>query len=217
MAKKQPTRERILDTALALFNDRRYGTVTTAGLASEIGIAEGNLWYHFNDRQALLEGLLERFATQVDKRLAIQPGDGSALQEYISYYRLMAEEIQTYRFFYRDQADYGPLIGPLSDRLPGLYRQTADQFRGYFKKMREQGYLKVEDDALDLLITNILIIFRYYLEFAREAGLPEQAGSGAVRRAFRLHLGLFEERLTADAKTYLHTELGLDDLTVELL
>ncbi|MEL7481047.1 MAG: TetR/AcrR family transcriptional regulator [Pseudomonadota bacterium] len=217
MAKKQPTRERILDVAQALFNERRYGSVTTAGLATEVGIAEGNLWYHFNDRKSLLEALFERFETTVTRRLELQPSSESAIADYVRYFSAMAEELSTFRFIYRDQADYGPIVGKLSDRVPGLYRDTASQFRAYFQAMRDQNFLKLTDDRLDLVIVNLLIIFRFYLEFAREAGLPEQEGSGAVRQAFRLHMALFEDNLTSDARDYLFRELSLEYLPDQLL
>ncbi|MEL7129942.1 MAG: TetR/AcrR family transcriptional regulator [Pseudomonadota bacterium] len=215
--KKRPTRERILDTALALFNERRYGAVTTAMLANEVGIAEGNLWYHFNDRESLLHGIMERFKAQTAERLKLRPEPGQALANYVDYFRYMSEELSTYRFLYRDQADYGPIIGKLSQVLPSLYEDTAAQFRSYLKGMRSDGHLQIADDALELAVTNLLIIFRFYLEFAREAGLPEQAGSGAVRRAFRLHLGLFEDRLTPEAFDYLREQLSLDDLPALVL
>ena len=41
------TRDRIIDTARQLFNRLHYANVTTAMLADAVGIAEGNLWYHF--------------------------------------------------------------------------------------------------------------------------------------------------------------------------
>ena len=53
MARPAGTRERIVDTALRLFNSQGYGAVTTAALAAQCGIAEGNLWYHFKTRSAV--------------------------------------------------------------------------------------------------------------------------------------------------------------------
>ena len=69
------TRDRILETARDLFNARRFGNVTTAELAAECGIAEGNLWYHFKNKRALLEAITERFLTDVEDRLSRLPSD----------------------------------------------------------------------------------------------------------------------------------------------
>ena len=59
------TRERIVEQALLLFNEQGYGAVTTAALAAHCGIAEGNLWYHFKTKRALLDAIGERYAAGI--------------------------------------------------------------------------------------------------------------------------------------------------------
>ena len=68
------TRDRIVETARALFNEQGYGAVSTAALAAACGMAEGNLWYHFKTRRALLDALGERFAARIEARLALNLG-----------------------------------------------------------------------------------------------------------------------------------------------
>ena len=67
------TRKRIMQTALKLFNEYRYGNITTAALAAEVGIAEGNLWYHFKTKRALFEALNEEFIAFQKKRFEVMP------------------------------------------------------------------------------------------------------------------------------------------------
>ena len=42
-----PTRQRILDTALELFNRHGYAATSLAAIAAAAGIRQGNLTYHF--------------------------------------------------------------------------------------------------------------------------------------------------------------------------
>ena len=67
------TRERIIALAQARFNEFGYGNVTTAALAEELGISEGNLWYHFKTKRHLLESISEEFIRYSNVRLALRP------------------------------------------------------------------------------------------------------------------------------------------------
>ena len=57
MNKGSPTRQRILDASRQLFNSRGYAKTTLAEIAAEVGIAEGNLWYHFRTKRDLVIAL----------------------------------------------------------------------------------------------------------------------------------------------------------------
>ena len=65
------TRDRIIATALRLFNEVGYGAVTTAALAEHLGMAEGNLWYHFKTKRALLDAIGLRYAVAIEARLKL--------------------------------------------------------------------------------------------------------------------------------------------------
>ncbi len=203
------TRDRILETARALFNARRFGNVTTADLATECGIAEGNLWYHFKNKRALLEALSERFLEDVEHRLAMLPCDEeNVLQDYADMITALVSEIRHYRFLYRDQADYGEHTEGLLKRLPGIYRDTLAQFRTYLHAMVKAGHLDMPRDRLPELATNIVIVLRYHLEFLRESGADSDIGSGAVANAAQQHLTLFRHGLTSEAASKLDHALS---------
>ena len=67
------TRERIIALAQTRFNELGYGNVTTAALAAELGISEGNLWYHFKTKRDLLEVISAEFVLYLNERLALLP------------------------------------------------------------------------------------------------------------------------------------------------
>lgn len=203
------TRERILKTARELFNARRFGNVTTADLAAECGISEGNLWYHFKNKRALLEALSDAFLEEVEHRLALLPSDESKiLEDYADMIAALVAEIRRYRFLYRDQADYGEHTDRLLQRLPGIYRDTLAQFRTYLHAMIKAGHLAFPRDQLPVLATNMVIILRYHLEFLRESGADSDIGSGAVMSAVKQHLTLLEGALSPGAAKQLDAALS---------
>ena len=202
------TKDRILNTARELFNARRFGNVTTAELASECGIAEGNLWYHFKNKRSLLEAITERFLVDVEERLALLPSDPDViLEQYAEMLLALMSEIRRYRFLYRDQADYGEHTDNLLKRLPGIYRDTQTQFQAFFHGMVKQNHLDLDPALIPALATNSILILRYHLEFLRESGRDSDIGSGAVRSAVAQHLTLFEQSLSHAARRSLRDAL----------
>ena len=51
------TRQKILNTAKQLFNERGINEVSIADIASSVGISKGNLTYHFARKEAIVQPL----------------------------------------------------------------------------------------------------------------------------------------------------------------
>lgn len=208
------TRDRILETALALFNRDGYAAVTTAVLAAECGIAEGNLWYHFKTRQALLEALGARYAAAIESRLALAP-QGDAVLDYARLLGMALREFRTFRFLFRDQQAYGEHSRLIRDNAPGWLQRSFTQIEERLAALVDEGLLDWPRERLRDLAINATIILRYGLEHYRELGLPTDAGSGAVRRTLERHLTLFAHRLDPAAATRLLA--ALDGIEAEAL
>ena len=205
------TRERIVETARQLFNRLHYANVTTAMLAEAAGISEGNLWYHFRTKRDLLEAISEDFLAFNAERIAMRPDASDVLGSYVDYLGMLAREIRSYRFMYRDQVDYGAHSDALQERLPAIYAASRENFGAYFRAMKDAGLLDIGDEEIAELAVNSIIILRYTLEYLRESGQADTEGSGAVIGGIRQHLTLFSHRLTTSARLELERRIGALD------
>ncbi len=198
------TRDRILEQARLLFNQRGYGNVPTGMLAEHLGMSEGNLWYHFKNKHSLLEALSVQFAGEIEARLLIRPllGD-DIIEAYADLLGRLMSELRRNRFLYRDQADYGEHCDIVLSNLPGWYARTRQQLMDHYRLMVEQRLLDWPADRLADLATNATLILRFGLEYQRETGEDMAEGAGSVRRALLQHLTLFEDKLAPDAATRL--------------
>jgi len=94
----QRTRERILAVSLALFNERGEAHVTTGMIADELNISPGNLYYHFRNKDQIVERLFERFEARVSIGLPDTAPGAGAIEDLWLYLHLMFEAIWDYRF-----------------------------------------------------------------------------------------------------------------------
>ena len=188
------TRDRIIEQARLLFNEQGYGNVTTAGLAQHLSMAEGNLWYHFKTKRALIEAIAERFETTIEARLALMPG-ADPVASYTAFLAALMDEFRAFRFIYRDQPSYGEHVDLIARQAPDWISRTFAQIEAHLAALVDAGLLDWPRQELRDLSINATILLRYGLEHYRELGIPTGAGSGAVRRALLRHLTLFQHRL----------------------
>lgn len=201
------TRDRILAEALTLFNQAGYAVITTAALAAQCGIAEGNLWYHFKTKRALLDAVGERFAERIEHRLALVP----ETDPVASYGRLMSAmmaEFREFRFLYRDQYAFGELPAPIRAMAPVWLERTFEQVEAHLVALADSGQLDLPRERLRDLAVNATILLRYGLEHFRELGEPTGEGSGVIQRVLARHLTLFEHHLTPDAAARLDAAIA---------
>lgn len=120
MARKpqRRTKERILETALALFNRLGEPSVTPSAIAEEMGISPGNLHYHFPSKEKIVEALFTAFRAEIEHTLAAPETRPSDVEDVWLFLHLVFEAIWKYRFIYRDITD-----------LASRYRLVERQFR----------------------------------------------------------------------------------------
>lgn len=103
MTRKAPRRtaERILETALALFN--RYGEpqVSIGQIAAEMGISAGNLHYHQPSKDGLVNTLFDHHLEALPPLLTAA-SDARDAEDAWFFTHSLAERIWGYRFLYRD-------------------------------------------------------------------------------------------------------------------
>src|SRR6185369_9600252 len=102
--KKRPrrTRERILETSLALFNQRGAPQVTTADIAAEMNISPGNLYYHFRNKDEIIGELCAAFEARM-RPLFASPSDRVIdVDDLWLWLHLLFERMGEYRFILHD-------------------------------------------------------------------------------------------------------------------
>lgn len=67
-------RDELLDAAEELLCDQGSTALTLSAVADRAGVSKGGLLYHFNSKESLIKGMVERLIADFDQLLADQPG-----------------------------------------------------------------------------------------------------------------------------------------------
>src|SRR3982751_52008 len=124
------TRDRILETALRLFNEEGTAKVPTNRIAIELEMSPGNLYYHFRQKEQLVDRLLRRLEDEAEPMLKGPSAALVAVDDFWLFLHLVFEKMFMYRFLYRD-VDYVmtefPALAHRLRRLTSRGIETVDR------------------------------------------------------------------------------------------
>ncbi len=100
MATKE-TQKRILDTAIELFNEYGSSNISANRIADACGLSRGNLYYHFNNKEAIINAIYDRMANEI-KSGWVNDLEQPTVDHMLEMFDRQLALIWRYRFFYRE-------------------------------------------------------------------------------------------------------------------
>ena len=219
------TRDRILDTALALFNRHGERRVTTNHIAAELGISPGNLYYHFRNKTDIVFELFQRYEGAVAAFLQVPPDRPLTWQDKVAYLEAILRNMWETRFFHRELGHLLDADERLRERYAAFARQSLDQGMRVYRALRGAGLIEADDEALEALLVNTWILVANWTGFVHALvpgdQLDEALDRTLLRQGIYQILCLEAPYLRGEARSHLremkdHYRHG-DHSTLELL
>lgn len=98
----QVTRDRLLDAAEQVFSRRGVSGTSLNEVAAAAGVTRGAVYWHFLDKAALFNAMMERVTLPLEQELAVEnPGDplGTLKERFIGALKKTVDDPQTRRVF----------------------------------------------------------------------------------------------------------------------
>ena len=172
---KPTTRERILQACRVLFNERGPDKVTTSEIAEAVGISEGNLHYHFQRKEQIVEALFDLFIEQLERAGAKADFHASEHRRYLEGW---FETMWAWRMFYTAVTYH--LAPSLQPRLAELTARGQAQVSRMLHGLRRDGILHATPAEIDTLVVNAWIVSGSWIDYV--------AARQGVRTVTRKHL-----------------------------
>ncbi|WP_297831866.1 TetR/AcrR family transcriptional regulator [Thermomonas sp.] len=171
------TRQRILDASLSMFNAQGEPNVTTNHIADELEISPGNLYYHFRNKDDIIEQLFAGYEVRMDAALAAPEGRLPGLEDVWLQLHLVFECIWDYRFLYRDLVDILTRNRRLRMRFARILKRADERSRDVMRGLLQAGIMRASRAELDAAATNILVIATFWLNYAAARGEHDERKS----------------------------------------
>ncbi|PCE66036.1 TetR/AcrR family transcriptional regulator [Sediminicola luteus] len=207
MSKAQQTKKRILEGAIALYNERGFTNVKVRDIAEYLQISPGNITYHFPNNRELMNTIYDHMiasikAVSVSDQILISQGKGMEAPRHFLV------QVSKYRFFYKDIVtiiQMYPQIALKHQKMVNRQIEIIESLlfisvgKGYFRQEEIEGMYKTlaeaitntlhfwltrqatkgkEDDDLEGALDHISkLIYPYYTEKGLEVYFPEVAAA----------------------------------------
>ncbi|CVI57864.1 MULTISPECIES: TetR/AcrR family transcriptional regulator [Agrobacterium] len=199
-----PTRQKIIDAALILFNERGPDHVTTAEIARAVEINEGNLYYHFRTKEALVLALFARFEADALEIVGkIDGADEGAAETYAGFLRLWFSLVWDYRFLFRDLvalvSSAPALVEPVRTISAAMRLAVGD----IVARMEKAGLAAIPEEERPAVLTNLWIVSTYWAAYLNlQEGITE-FGPQQLDWGLKQVSSLFRPYLSQEAKNEL--------------
>jgi AcrR family transcriptional regulator len=208
------TKERIIETAVTLFNEQGTKAVTTNHIAAAMGISPGNLYYHFRNKEEIIHAIYEQMDhegmdnyQQIIAR--IPPGSLHAMEETFA---MIQRFNWRYRFFKRELTALLLNDPHLKERHITTHRALLAVVRHSIENSIAQGIItSMADEELGLFVEEVWLLTLFWLNYLEVGGeeVNESTlarGNSVVRQAVRSRLtekglALLEDYLSCPPST----------------
>lgn len=159
------TRERILEIALVMFNSQGEPNVTTNHIADELEISPGNLYYHFRNKDDIVEQLFAAYETRMDEALQVPQERLPNLEDIWMQLHRVFECMWDYRFLYRDLVDILSRNRKLKLHFGRMLNRAATSASEVLKGLAQAEILRATADEIRASAENVLLLTTFWLNF----------------------------------------------------
>ena len=208
MASKAPrqTAERIVASALGLFNRFGEPNVAATMVAADLGISPGNLYYHYPGKEDIVNHLFGQYLNDLQALLPASQ-DVKDLEDAWFFMHSLFELVWRYRFLYRDLNDLLSKYRQLEQQVKQVLANKHAAFLTLLKRLTDQGLLTQNATERDSSATQMLVMLTWWLsyEYVRDPrhALEDANAQGGVSRGAQQVLGLLLPYLQAQPKAQL--------------
>ena len=199
------THERILEASLAMFNARGEPNVTTNHIADELGISPGNLYYHFRNKDDIVEHLFARYEARIDDALLLPDARAPNLEDIWLQLHLVFESLWQYRFLYRDLVDILARNRKLKLRFGRIMTRASVSATELLRGLVAAEVMRASADEIRALAENILLITTFWMNFNAVRGGKPDADEADLNRGIHQVMMLIAPFLRDAERFHLNT------------
>ena len=160
------TKDRIIATALILFNEEGEPNVTTNHIADEMDISPGNLYYHYRSKDDIIWQIFLNYEKKIKSLLEQKDVNYSSMEDMWQYLHMVFEVIGEYRFLYRNLIQLMNRIEFLKRHFRHILALKSQTALNIMTSLAQDGLLNADNQTIASLADQIALTATFWLNYS---------------------------------------------------
>ena len=160
------TKDRIIATALRLFNEEGEPNVTTNHIADEMDISPGNLYYHFKSKDDIIWQIFLQYEEKIKEALVVPEVQSASMKDMWLYLNMVFDVIVEYRFLYRNLIQLMNRIEFLKRHFRHILALKSQTALAILEQLRELDVVKADEATVRNLADQIALTSTFWLNYS---------------------------------------------------
>jgi AcrR family transcriptional regulator len=160
------TKDRIIETALYLFNEEGEPNVTTNHIADEMDISPGNLYYHYRSKDDIIWQIFLNYEKKIKQVLLQKDVNYTSMEDMWLYLHMVFEVIAEYRFLYRNLIQLMNRIDYLKRHFRHILALKSQTALTIMKQLAADDLLNTDEQTIASLADQIALTATFWLNYS---------------------------------------------------
>jgi AcrR family transcriptional regulator len=194
------TQQRIVDSAVRLFNEHGTAAVSTNRIAETCGLSKGNLHYHFRNKREIIQHVYGEIVDEMNADWRTDP-QHPTLHHMAAMFARQAILSYTYRFFYREMHALLRCDPLLMQRHRENWARRVPVLEAFFLALSHAGVLNLCGNRVLIrsLVQSTWIIADNWLNSVEFLG--REISTDSIMSGYELILDIFRPYLASGENT----------------
>lgn len=198
------TKERIIQASLELFNESGERAVTTNHIAFHLDMSPGNLYYHFRNKEKIIEAILERYMDYINNSITY-PDPRHTAEEFLrGYCEQVFGSIWKYRFLHAHMPDLLKSNRNLHGKYLQTHRMLSERACAAIYRLKKDGIIQVEKERIQELVVLMRLVTGSWVSYCIANTLEGKITLEMVKQGVLMLMALIEPYATREGHELFH-------------
>jgi AcrR family transcriptional regulator len=159
------TRDKIIFASLELFNEHGERSITTNHIATHLGISPGNLYYHFRNKEDIINSIFSLYESHLESGFKLYDDEPITIELLMGYFDAMFYTLWEFRFMHANLADILSRDEALKKRYLHAQQQVLTRSSDVVRKLKKDGFLDIEDSKITALADTLKMMVSFWISY----------------------------------------------------